>query len=127
MTSEERAALDAQARIRTAMGNPEQVGRPVPSSGEATSDVPGHSATAPVPGWTLQMEITGGEPPFFIKVVDVDGRTVGSARVGASGAVSLNMPGHAKQVRASIRDGADPRQEAEASSDAAEVLWDLGR
>lgn len=127
MTSEERAALDAQARIRTAMGNPEQVGGPVPSTGEAPSDVPGHSATAPVPGWTLQMEIAGGEPPFFIKVVDVDGRTVGSARVGASGAVSLNMPGHAKQVRASIRDGADTRQEAEASSDAAEVLWDLGR
>ena len=127
MTAEERAALDAQARIRTAMGNPEQLGGPAAAPGEAPSSAPGHTATAPVPGWTLQMEIIGGEPPFFIKVVDAEGRTVGSARVGAPGAVALNMPGHADPVQVSIRDGADTRRAAEASSTAPEVSWDLGR
>ena len=127
MTAEERAALDAQARIRTAMGNPEQLGGPAAAPGEAPSSAPGHTATAPVPGWTLQMEIIGGEPPFFIKVVDAEGRTVGSARVGAPGAVALNMPGHANPVQVSIRDGADTRRAAEASSTAPEVSWDLGR
>ena len=73
------------------------------------------------------MEIIGGESPFFIKVVDAEGRTVGSARVGAPGAVALNMPGHADPVQVSIRDGADTRRAAEASSTAPEVSWDLGR
>ena len=143
MTAEERAALEAQARIRTAMGNPKRLGGPASSpgeppgelpgelpgepSGEPVGAAPGHTATAPVPGWTLAMEISGGNPPFFIKAVDVAGRTVGSARVGAAGRVSLNMPGHAQQVQVSIRDGSGATQQAAASSDAAEVSWDLSR
>ena len=130
MTSEERAALDAKARIRTAMGNPEQLDGPLVDPGGApvdAADVSGHTATAPTPGWTLQMDIVGGTAPFFIKVVDEAGRTVGSARVGTADSISLNMPGHANRVRASIRDGAGTTQASEASSDAAEVSWDLGR
>ena len=134
MSSEERAALDAKARIRTVMGHPDRQGQDPPDGAvspgvQPTASPPsdGHVPIEPLPGWSLRMDIQGGDAPYFIKAVDSEGRTVGSARVGKPGALSLNMPGHALRVTVTIKDGNGEVIEQGATPESSQLSWDLGR
>ena len=77
--------------------------------------------------WAVGMDISGGNPPYSVRLMDADGRTIGSARVGKSGPVRLNVRGEVSTVTAMVTDGDGNTTQAKATPSAANVSLRLGR
>jgi len=99
------------------------VGEPRLPPGEPSSDDPPPS---PRLAWTVGIQINGGTPPYRVKLQDPQGRTIGSARVGRSGPINLNVRGEVTQVTAVVTDADDRSARAEASPASARVSLKLG-
>ena len=97
-------------------------GQPVPP-GEAGPQDRGSARTA----WAVGIELVGGTPPYMIRLLDDDERTIGSARVGKAGSVRLNVRGEVSVVKVAVTDGDGNRTQAKATPDAANVSLQLGR
>jgi len=76
--------------------------------------------------WAVGIDIEGGHPPYQIKLLDPEARTIGSARVGKAGPLKLNVRGEVTTVTVVIRDGEGQTSRQDASPDAASVSLKLG-
>jgi lysophospholipase L1-like esterase len=108
-------------------GPPGQPGRP---DGELLQPLREPSKDDPAPSprftWTVGIQISGGQPPYRVKLQDPQGRTIGSARLGSSGPIKLKVREEVSVVTAVVTDAQDQTAQAEASPSSASVSLNLG-
>ena len=76
--------------------------------------------------WGVRIDIEGGEPPYRVQLLDADGRTVGSARVGKAASIRLNVRGEVETVSVQVRDSQNRSTQVKASPSDPNVSLTLG-
>ena len=84
------------------------------------------ASPSPRPSWAVGVDISGGDPPYAIRLMDAEERTIGSARVGKPGPIRLNVRGEVAAVTVVVIDGQDQKVTGQASPNSSNVSLILG-
>ena len=136
LTPEEQQAMDDARKAMEARGPPEpDAVQPrnagAPDSGDALAPADGRAVDgldSPSPGgtWSTAIEIAGGTPPYAVKLLDAEGRIVGSARVKSAASFRLKVRRDIAEVTVVATDAAGREAEQGSSPDAPAVSLVLG-
>ena len=136
LTPEEQQAMDDARKAMEARGPPEpDAVQPrnagAPGSGAALAPADGRAVDgldSPSPGgtWSTAIEISGGTPPYAVKLLDAEGRIVGSARVKNAASFRLKVRRDIAEVTVVATDAAGREAKQGSSPDAPAVSLVLG-
>ena len=115
-------------------GVPPSGGPPTGAAPPGIPPVPAPSGMASAAGsdvqigtWALGVNIEGGAPPYWVKLLDDAGRVVGSARLNAPRSFRLKVRNDVLAVVVRVTDGNDTVSSASASMEQPEVSFQLGQ
>ena len=76
--------------------------------------------------WKLIVEVSGGEGPYRVSILDDQGRTVSQARLKQAGQFPLNIRSDVSAVSAVLEDSAGGRIEVDATPQSPKARLSLG-
>jgi hypothetical protein len=122
LTEEEKAQMMRARKALEAQGPPiPAVSQPIENPRAASVPQSARAST-----WSVSISLEDGQPPYAVRLVDDEGRTVGSARVNQAQSFRLKVRDDVGTVRVEVTDGSGRTESKQASPSAAEVTLRLG-
>lgn len=122
LTEEEKAQMMRARKALEAQGPPiPAVSQPIENPRAASVPTAARAST-----WSVSISLEDGQPPYAVRLVDEEGRTVGSARVNQAQSFRLKVRDDVGTVRVEVTDGSGRTESKQASPSAAEVTLRLG-